>query len=188
MAEADDSDSSTFVKGPRIKLVFKPPPPLVTNPSHVVPPSKYASFAEALEAIDSDQDPVALEEEIRKEVDLIRRIEAAIKSGKLDPTRRIENIPEKQVEPPRPQGYWDLVIAGALQRQKAIRKEHRQHLINARRCAVGCAVKVQELRPKTKEELEEEEEWENRRLYKEVVAGLRKKWGAITSVSPTKYG
>src|SRR5690606_16192208 len=69
-----------------------------------------------------------------------------------------------------------------LARQKALRKDHRQHLINARRCAVGCAMKVQELRPKTKEELEEEEEWENRRLYKETVAGLKKKWSAITQV------
>ncbi|RPA85471.1 hypothetical protein BJ508DRAFT_176761 [Ascobolus immersus RN42] len=183
MVYESESDSAAVLKGPRIKLVFKPPPPLVTNPNHVIPPKKYNNFAEAVDAPDEPENPesiVDIEEEIRKEAELLDRIEAAIKSGLLDPTKRIENIPEKQPEPPRPLGHWDTVISAAIARQKLLRKDHRQHLINARRCAVGCALKVQELRPKTKEELEEEEEWENRRLYKEAMAGLKKKWAAIT--------
>lgn len=181
---SSSSDAGTVSRRrPVVKLVFKAPPKTITNPNHVLPKPKFSSLAEFLEQdelVNKPEELAAAEEAARQEAEILDRIEQAARNGVLAPHRYVHDKPgEKQSEPKFPPTHHDYLITHALHFRKLMDRERRNQVQLAKRLAYACANKVREAQPKTKEELEEEEEMENRKMYKETVGAMKKKWAMV---------
>lgn len=178
-----DAEDDGNTRRPRIKLTMKGGPRIVTNHLHVLPKPKYGSFAEYInsrEFADKPEDLDRSEEAAWEEADLRARIEEAGRTGVLAPGNRSTDLPEKQVEPARSKSHQDFLIEHALQMRRLMDKERRHLMAIAKKLATACAVRYWDRMPKTKEELEAEEEEANRKMYKDVVYGVKRKWAGIT--------
>ncbi|KAA8913738.1 helicase swr1 [Sphaerosporella brunnea] len=167
---------------PKLRVKFRIPKPVITNPAHIPPPKPFASFEEFLRQEDLDRDEALLreaEEKAREEAEIRNRIEHEARFGVLTRENCSLFLPEKQLEPDRQYGHHDHLVAHALNFRKLMFKEKKEHqeLMKKRNAALMAEIKSR--RPRTKEEIEREQYIENRKLFKEQIAQLRRKWDEV---------
>ncbi|KAI5781835.1 helicase swr1 [Geopyxis carbonaria] len=181
--ESIEGDIPVDLKLPTIKLKFNLPKAVITHPSQVVPPPKFASFEEFLQQDDVEHNEelrLAAEQEAREEAKTRNRLEYEARHGLLTKENCSLFLPEKQPEPERQYGHWDHLIAHALNFQKLMMKERREHQELMRKRNIALMAEITRRRPRTKEEIEQEQYLENRRFFKEQISQLRRKWEEVT--------
>ncbi|KAL1617337.1 swr1 complex component [Diplodia seriata] len=161
------------------------------HPLQAQPGDESSSFARWLER----DDPLAGEdtkrltrEEAREEALLrLRILDAAEPGGVLSEEKCSKYAVEAEEEPPPRYGPWDHIAAHACHFRKLLMKEHREHVQTARRLAHECAeawraredakqAKLKAERPKTKEEIEEEEKEDAEKRYRQLVRDMQQTW------------
>ncbi|OJD35746.1 helicase swr1 [Diplodia corticola] len=161
------------------------------HPLQARPGDENSSFARWLE----QDDPLAGEdakkltwEEAQEEARLrLRILDAAEPGGVLSEERCSKYAVEAEEEPPPRYGPWDHIAAHACHFRKLLMKEHREHVQTARRLAHECAeawrtreeakqAKLKAERPKTKEEIEEEEKEDAEKRYRQLVRDMQQTW------------
>lgn len=185
------SAGETSPRTPRLKLTLGPIKLPYLHPLQAQPDDENSSLARWLE----QDDPLAGEdfkkltpEEAREEALLrLRILEAAQPGGVLSEERCSKYALEADDEPPPQYGPWDHIAAHACHFRKLLIKEHREHVQTARRLAHECAeawraredakqARLKAERPKTKEELEEEEKEDAEKRYKQLVRDMQQTW------------
>ncbi|KAH7052323.1 helicase swr1 [Macrophomina phaseolina] len=186
-----DFADDTSPRAPRLKLTLGPIKLPYLHPLHAQPGDENSSLAKWLE----QDDPLAGEdfkrftpEEAKEEALLrLRILEAAQPGGVLSEERCSKYALEAEEEPPPQYGPWDHIAAHACHFRKLLIKEHREHVQTARRLAHECAeawraredakqARLKAERPKTKEELEEEEREDAEKRYKQLVRDMQQSW------------
>jgi helicase SWR1 len=176
-------DLDPDVPAPKLKVKFRVPKPVITNPAHIPPPKPFASFEEFLRQEDLERDETLLrgtEEKAREEAELRNKIEHEARFGVLREENCSLFLPEKPLEPERQYGHHDHLVAHALNFRKLMFKEKKEHqeLMKKRNAALMAEIKSR--RPRTREEIEQEQYVENRKLFKEQISQLRRKWDEVT--------
>ena len=175
-------------KPQRLRLRFNVSPPKAQHPLHVDPTRKYTSFREWLDTegplCEGEASNRMTNAEIAQEAELRRKIELAQKPGGiLD--EALPRIKDAEIgdsrEPPQQYTRHDYTIAHALRFQQLLEREHRKHVLNARKYAYDAQAKWTASQPKSVEEFEAEQ----KKYYEEVafatmkqcVQDLVTKWG-----------
>jgi helicase SWR1 len=172
------------VPAPKLKVKFRVPKPVITNPAHIPPPKPFASFEEFLRQEDLDETALQeAEEKAREEAELRNKIEYEARHGILTQDNCSLFLPEKQPEPERQYGHQDHLVAHALNFRKLMFKEKKEHQEQMKKRNAALMAEIKSRRPRTKEEIEQEQYVENRKLYKEQIAQLRRKWDEVTKAS-----
>lgn len=168
----------------KVKLKFGLPKPVITHPSQIPPPKPFASFEEFLQQDEPDEEAIReLEESAREEAELRNKIDHEARFGLLTLENCSLFLPEKQVEPNQQYAHQDHLVAHAIHFRKLMIKERKEHLELMRKRNVALMAEVKRRRPRTREEIEQEQYIENRKLYKEQMAQLRRKWDEVTKAS-----
>ena len=181
-------DPSLKYKLPKVKLKLKfgLPKPVITHPGQIPPPKPFASFEEFLQQDDLERNPALLLEaqgKAREEALLRSKIEYEARFGALTRENCSLFIPETQVEPDQQYGHQDHLVAHALNFSKLMMKERKEHQELMKKRNAALMAEVRRRRPRTREEIEQEEYIENRKLYKEQTAQLRRKWDEVIKAS-----
>ncbi|KAB2580720.1 SNF2-related protein [Lasiodiplodia theobromae] len=184
------SDASPRAQRPKIDLTGPIELPYL-HPLHAQPGDENSSFARWLEQDDplAGEDLKKLTPEEAKEEALLRLriLDAAEPGGVLSEERCSKYAIEAEEEPPPRYGPWDHIAAHACHFRKLLMKEHREHVQTARRLAHECAeawraredakqARLKAERPKTKEELEEEEKEDAGKRYRQLVRDMQQTW------------
>lgn len=175
-------------KAPKVKLKLKfgAPKPVITHPSQLPPIKPFGSFEEFLQQDDLECNPELLQEaesKAREEAKLRNRIVYEARFGVLTLENCSLFVPEKQPEPDRQYGHQDHLVAHALNLRKLMNKERKEHQELMRKRNLALMAEIKRRRPRTREEIEQEQYIENRKQYKEQVAQLRRKWDEVMKVS-----
>lgn len=170
----------------KLKLKFGAPKPAITHPSQLPPIKPFGSFEEFLQQDELVRDPALLqeaEEKAREEAELRNRIDYEACFGVLTLENCSLFVPEKQPEPDRQYGHRDHLLAHALNFRKLMIKERKEHQELMRRRNMALMAEIKRRKPRTREEIEQEQYIENRKQYKEQIAQLRRKWDEVTKAS-----
>jgi helicase SWR1 len=178
--------SSVPLSKVKVKLKFGIPKAVITNPGNLPLPKPFASFEEFL-----NHDDPELNEDKRREAEEAALAEAKIRNkieyearyGLLTQENCSVFLPDKQDEPSRQYGHHDHLVAHALTFRKLMFKERKEHQELMRKRNVALMAEIKSRRPRTQEEIEQEQYIENRKLYKEQVAQMRRKWDEVTKAS-----
>ena len=181
-----DLEMSPNFKTPKVKvkLKFGLPKPVITHPSQIPPPKPFASFDEFMLQDEPDVEATQqLEEAAREEAELRNKIDHEARHGLLTQENCSIFIPEQQVEPEQQYSHQDHLVAHAIHFRKLMIKERKEHVDLMRKRMAALMTEVKRRTPRTREEIEQEEYIENRKLYKEQMAQLRRKWDEVTKAS-----
>ncbi|KAI5817376.1 helicase swr1 [Pyronema omphalodes] len=182
-SDAEVDLSSVPLSKVKVKLKFGIPKAVITNPGNLPLPKPFASFEEFL-----NHDDPELNEDKRREAEEAALAEAKIRNkieyearyGLLTQENCSVFLPDKQDEPSRQYAHHDHLIAHALTFRKLMFKERKEHQELMRKRNVALMAEIKSRRPRTQEEIEQEQYIENRKLYKEQVAQMRRKWDEVT--------
>jgi helicase SWR1 len=170
----------------KVKVKFGVPKPVITHPTQIPLAKQFQSFEEFLYQDDPEyHGSILLEAEASaQEEALIRnKIEHEARQGVLTVENCSLFLTEKPVEPDQQYGHYDHLLAHALHLRKLMMKERKEHQELMRKRNAAVMAEVRRRRPRTKEEIEQEQHTENRKLYKEQISQLRRKWDEVTKVS-----
>ncbi|MCJ1401909.1 swr1 complex component [Xylographa trunciseda] len=126
-------------KPQRLNLRVSMPTVTIQHPLHVIPARKHTSFREWLQIDDplEGTDSTHLtERQARKEARTREQISRAARPGGLLTIERCSMfIPEPQEEPSQQYAHQDHLVAHAVYFRKLMNKEHREHVVMARKTA-----------------------------------------------------
>jgi helicase SWR1 len=187
------SESEASSRGPtppltlrKVTFRVKLSSPAIATPANIPPTRKYSTFAKFLE---KDETETGLSEErlttqqVRKEAMARRKVrQAQQKLGSLE-KRLLASQPDKQIEPKRQYAHFDHLLVHAIQFQKLLKQETRDHRRKAEVLAHEARryVEAKQLRSKVKtvEEIEQEKRDACLLLYRTVVKDVEKLWNAV---------
>jgi helicase SWR1 len=170
----------------KVKVKFGVPKPVITHPSQIPGPKPFASFEEFLQQDDPAFDEALLEkavEDAQQEAEIRDRIEHEARYGVLTRDMCSLFLQDKQPEPELQYGHHEHLVAHALNLRRLMAKERKEHQELMRKRNVALMAEIKRRRPRTKQEVEQEEYLENRKTYKEQIAQLRRKWDEVTKVN-----
>ncbi|CAF9905704.1 MAG: hypothetical protein GOMPHAMPRED_003330 [Gomphillus americanus] len=175
-------------KPQRLRLRFNVSPPKAQHPLHVDSNRKYTSFREWLDTegplCEGEASNHMTKAEIAQEAEVRRKIELAQKPGGLL-DEALPRIKDAEIgdsrEPPQQYTRHDYTVAHALRFQQLLEREHRKHVLNARKYAYDAQAKWIASQPKSVEEFEaEQKRYDDEVAFatmKQCIQDLATKWG-----------
>ena len=163
--DEEDDEKETQVdpnfKPQRLKFKVRMPTVTIQHPGHVALERKSTSFRDWIQNDDpltGDETARFTNKQARKEARIRQRIaEAAKPGGILSPEKCSVYVPDPQEEPPQQYGHQDHLVAHAVFFRKLMNKEHREHMVAARKLAHAAFAMWKRSQPQTAEEVEQEQ-------------------------------
>jgi len=189
--DADEDDDSDRRISLRLTFSRKLKPPIACNINNLPPARKYSSLHEYFEQEPVNPEELSnLEEQVIVEASRRFKLEQAIEEGILRPeTLNVTKLQAHQgLGKIQPQwGHIDHLLQHAIRFNKLLKMERLSHMKIAKTIALEAAKEARRRMPKTQEEIEREEFFENNMKYKTIIASLKSKFKMAIQVSQEFY-
>ncbi|KAL7273027.1 swr1 complex component [Rhizina undulata] len=177
-----ESSVDSDVRIPKLKLKFSIPKPIILHPHHIPAKKEFPSFEDFLNSENPEHNEemrLIAEREARAEAKIRNKLEDAAVNGLLRPDSCSLFRPESVPEPPRQYAHRDHLNAHAIFFHKVMLRKKKEHIELMKKRNASVMAEINRRRPRTKEEVEQEQAIENRRIYKEQIGQLRRKWEEV---------
>ena len=179
-----DNDYGTQVdpnfKPQRLKFKVRMPTVTVQQPGHVVLARKFASFRDWVQNDDpftGDETAHLTKKQVREEAQMrLRIVQAAEPGGILNPEKCSVYVPDPQDDPPQQYSHQDHLVAHAIYFRKLMNKEHREHIMAAKKLAHAAMAMWKRSQPRTTEEVEQERYDVVKTRKAQLMQDLTKRW------------
>ena len=182
-AEKDEAIRGPNWKPPRLNLRVRLPSVTIHHPEHIPPVRKFPSFQEWVQQADplvGDETGRLTATKAKHEARKRQRIiDAARQGGLLSEGACSIYMPRPQSPPPRQYTHQDHLVAHALYFNTLLKKEQREHTKVAKMLGNAAVAVVKQRRPKTKSEIEAEQQEAVKVKYKQVRVDLMQKWEIV---------
>jgi helicase SWR1 len=178
-----DMDVDVSVRTPVLRFKVKMPKQTITNPGHVLPPKRFASFEEWLkhdDPVPAEEGGRMTEEGARREARLRVRIrEATEPGGILSDGRCSLYVPDAQEEPPQQYSHQDHLLAHALRFRSLMNQERKAHISAAKKLAYAAATEWKRRQPKSEDEILQDQFEASLARYKQLRKDVQAKWDMV---------
>ncbi|KAI9659846.1 MAG: swr1 complex component [Bathelium mastoideum] len=175
----------------KLRFKIRTPTVPVLHPGGMPPRKKYDKFEDWLKSISkTGNDPEdawmgdekATEKWVKKEAkSRLDIFEAAKPGGLLSQEKCSVYVPEAQEEPPREHSHFDYVIAHAVNFQRLLSREQREHRTIAKKLAYAAAAAWKAKQPKTDEEVAKEQMAITQLIHKQLMRDIQQKWMMVAA-------
>ncbi|KAI9771177.1 MAG: swr1 complex component [Geoglossum simile] len=178
-----DMEVDVDIRTPVLRFKVKTPKQTITNPGHVLPPKRFASFEEWLEHDDpvpTEEGGRMTEEGARREAMLRVRIrEATEPEGILSDGRCSLYVPDAQEELPQQYSHQDHLLAHALRFRSLMNQERKAHISAAKKIAYAAATEWKRRQPKSEDEILQDQFEASLARYKQLRKDIQAKWDMV---------